>query len=293
MTNREKAKELCGIVFEQPTAEISVLKRLPQGRSNALFLMSCNNVKVTVRIPGKASDIFIDRKLEEAVLSIAEGINITPKTYFFDETSGVKISDYVGGGTLSKGPTDNELKMLSQTLHKLHNCSFKKVNAYDPFTYIESLMTHIKPMTFSEGWGVKQLDALKTAYKAPMHSTLIHGDVNPTNCVIDEHSHLWLLDFEYAKRYDPLYDIACMGSASIESALTLLEIYLDRKPSSKEVAIIYYYRALQTFTWYLIALIKHQKNVGLEFTIDFEDIAISLRKETEKLWQEYRKITKG
>ncbi|MEC9485590.1 MAG: phosphotransferase [Candidatus Izemoplasma sp.] len=293
MTDQKKAKELCAMVFNQPTRNIKVMKRLPQGRSNALFVMKVNDKLVTARIPGKASERFIDYRLEESALKQAEASSLTPKTLYYDTLTGLKVSTYIPGETLNSSNIDSHIHKVADALHKLHHHTPKSTKSYDPFLYIKTLLMELKLSSETNTWVSEYMTKLKKAYTVPSKLTLIHGDLNPSNLLFDEHDKVWLLDFEYAKVYDPLYDMASFASVSMASAKSLLHHYLDKEPSTKEFAKLTYYRALQTFTWYVIARVKHDKNVGLNYTIDFKKIAEFFKDETMDLWQEYIKFIKG
>ncbi|MCF7925499.1 MAG: phosphotransferase family protein, partial [Candidatus Izimaplasma sp.] len=289
----QKAIELCALVFSQQTDDINVVRALPDGRSNVLFVMACNAQHYTVRLPGEESHHFIDRKHESIALEAAISLNITPKLYYFNKTSGLKIADYIPGHTLNKNVTDEELKQLANVLHQLHQINDVNISPFEPQTTFDRLLKEYNQFQQTDTWPTTFFKRLMTNNPKIKHKTLIHGDINPANILIDTKNKLWLLDFEYAKVYDPLYDIACMGSINMTVAKKLLLLYFGHPPTQEELTKLYYYRILQTILWYLTAKIKHHLNVGILFTIDFGLIAKNFKQETENLWAEYMKIIKG
>lgn len=290
MTYKEKVIEVCLNVFNCHKSDIHIDSTAFYGRSNRLFLVEIDDKKYTVRLPGKKSDLFIDRETEVEALKIAYESDLTSKTVYFDVNSGVKVSRYVEGAVLNQVNAMDHVDGLVSALKTLHQ-DHDGITLYQPFSVISQLESTI--MLYKELDPLyKQLKSiLLSDYESFKHEkVLIHGDFNANNIVVHKHSAVYLLDFEYSTVYDPLYDIACLLSHSEALALHVLNAYYQS--SSKALRQkLYYYRMLQCLKWYNIATIKHLYNLGLDRTIDFNLIAQQMLQEAQSLYKTYKELS--
>ena len=73
------------------TDSLAIINRLSGGMSNYTYVVSVDNAKKVVRIPGENAEKFVDRHIEWQNLQIIEQITDNPKTEYFNETTGIKI----------------------------------------------------------------------------------------------------------------------------------------------------------------------------------------------------------
>lgn len=165
-----------------------------QGYCNENYTVVVDGVKYIVR---KLLRTDIDRKLEWRVLQLAFHASITAEPLVFDKEYGFMIFEFLEGVHQSC-VDENALKLLVQTLQKLHNIS---IDAH--------------PIEL-------QTDT-RSIEKYPKEYVLCHNDLNPQNIFFSDD--VKLIDFEYAGINDKYFDLACV---CVEFRLneTMQEIFL-------------------------------------------------------------------
>jgi thiamine kinase-like enzyme len=290
MTNKEKVIEVCLNVFNCHKTDIHIESIEFTGRSNRLFLVEIDDKKYTVRLPGKKSDLFIDRETEVEALKIAYAKDLTSKTVYFDVKSGVKVSRYIDGTVLSQTNAMDHVDGLVNTLKALHQ-DHGTIAPYQPFSVITQLESTITLYKEPDPLYKQLKSELLKDYQSFEHEkVLIHGDFNVDNIVVSDRLEMYLLDFEYSTVYDPIYDIACLMSHSETLAVHVLEAYYQSSAKALRQKL-YYYRVIQCLKWYNIATIKHVFNLGLDRTIDFNGIAQQMLQEAQSLYKTYKELS--
>jgi thiamine kinase-like enzyme len=70
-----------------------------------------------------------------------------------------------------------------------------------------------------EAWFNHKLDICKSVRQAPkdipqFHFTkfvLTHHDISPRNLILDQHGHVWLIDWAYSGAYPPVFESAALS----------------------------------------------------------------------------------
>jgi len=150
-----------------------------QGYCNENYLLVADEQKYIVR---KLLRDDIDRDFEWQVHHLAYAQGITAEPLVFDEVNGFMVFEYLEGEHKSK-LDDNELKLLAQTLHKLHSISIDT-----------------KPIEL-------QIDA-STVECYSKEYVLCHNDLNPQNIFFSDD--IKFIDWEYAGVNDRYFDLACV-----------------------------------------------------------------------------------
>ena len=91
------ALELIAKVFDIPQSRIKGLRTLKAGMTNKSFLFEVDNQSYICRIPGKGTDVLIDRKHEYDSYMAVKDLHITERIIYFDRESGYKISKFYDG----------------------------------------------------------------------------------------------------------------------------------------------------------------------------------------------------
>jgi len=150
-----------------------------QGYCNENYLVVADGVKYIVR---KLLRDDIDRAFEWKVQNLAYVQGITAEPLVFDREHGFMVFAFLEGEHKSKLEL-NELRLLAQTLRKLH-----------------SITIDAKPI-------VLQIDtSIVECY--PKEYVLCHNDLNPHNIFFSDD--VKFIDWEYAGVNDKYFDLACV-----------------------------------------------------------------------------------
>ncbi len=258
--------------------EVKVIERFLGGMSNFTYLIEVDNVLYTYRIPGKNSEVFINREVERENLSLIRKLNLNCTNVYLNINNGHKMSQYIKGDDLSKQSVDYD--EIANKLKLLHNSKIKAVNDYikkDKLAYYESLLNQKHNEEYNELKNIlfKYLDAYKD-----IELVFCHGDSQKSNWI--KSNDYFLLDWEYSGNNDPYYDIACFGNVEFTEAQTLLKHYLGKEPNTSEMNRLILNRWFQCMQWYNVALYKEEIGLSKDLNIDFKFVSnkyITLAKE--------------
>jgi aminoglycoside phosphotransferase (APT) family kinase protein len=166
-----------------------------QGYCNENYLVVADGVKYIVR---KLLRDDIDRVFEWKVQNLAYAEGITAEPLVFDRENGFMVFTFLEGEHKSKLELD-ELKVLAQTLQKLHSISIDT-----------------KPIEL-------QTDT-STVECYPQENVLCHNDLNSQNIFFSDE--LKFIDWEYAGVNDRYFDLA---SVCVEFGLNgeMVEVFLE------------------------------------------------------------------
>lgn len=263
----DKVLEAARMYLKEPKIEY----RLLGGMSNIMVVVSdINNYKYTVRVVGKGAEHFVSREEELYHINLFENLGVTNKTVFFDIKSGVKIGNYIKGEILSNIDPNKHLKEVSDLLKIVHAGPKSKYD-YNYFKRLEKY-ENINDNLPDKYYQLKTeiINYYNKIYKN-IKETFTHGDSQPSNFVISDKT--YLVDFEFSGNNDPFYDIACYGNKDFNSALKLLEVYLEKKPSNTDLHRLYYNRACQTLQWFLVASYKDKIGLSEDLKIPFDKVS--------------------
>jgi len=150
-----------------------------QGYCNENYLVVVDGVKYIVR---KLLRDYIDREFEWKVQHLAYAQGITAELLVFDEEDGFMVFSFLEGEHKHKLEV-NELKLLAQTLRKLHSIT------------IDAKLIELQTDTST-------VECYRKEY------VLCHNDLNPQNIFFS--ADVQFIDWEYAGVNDRYFDLACI-----------------------------------------------------------------------------------
>ena len=265
------ALELIAKVFNISENHINGLRTLKSGMTNKSFLFEIDNKSYICRIPGKGTDVLIDRKHEYDCYMAIKDLHINEKIIYFDKESGYKISKFYDGSR-NANPNDSiemaRCMELLRTLHEKHICVDHEFNIAERIDYYTKLCEDTGGISFHDVNIVHKnmvllLDLLN---EIKSKTCLCHIDSVADNFIITSDNKIKLIDWEYAGMAEPIIDIAMCAIYSYydkSQADKLLKSYLQRDPSIDECKKLYAYMALSGYLWALWTVYK--ANVGEEF----------------------------
>lgn len=256
------------------STDVKIVSRLEGGMSNYTYIVECEGAKYTYRVPGKYAERFVDRNEEWDNIQKIEQLGINNETIYIELKTGEKLAKYVEGTILSNTDIESYNMMSAKALKRLHNSDvqFKEYNAFSRLDLYEKYCTDLGFQHPQEYIDLrKRLDSLRELYK-DIKAVPCHCDYQPTNLVVNGDD-FYILDWEFAGMNDPYYDIACYGNAGFDKALSLLEAYLEHKPTSEELKRLHFHRAFQCLQWYNVATFKEMIGLSKDLNMDFTAVA--------------------
>ena len=236
---------------------------LEGGYSNDNYLFTYLGERYVLRRPYRRRE-FVDRGLEARLYrDLAPGTG--PDVLALDTESGCMISRWVAGALLADVDADPD--RLTAYLRDLHGGLPPLERDYDPLAQARSNLERCSAPVALERAASKRWE--------PEDSAPCHNDLNPWN-VICASSGRWItLDWEWAGRNDPLFDLVTLhqGAALAPEALpAMAERYLDAPPSAERLERCIEALWLRETTWALAELaagndrpeIHQQRRIGME-----------------------------
>lgn len=266
------------------TDSLAIINRLSGGMSNYTYVVSVDNAKKVVRIPGENAEKFVDRHIEWQNLQIIEQITDNPKTEYFNETTGIKITPYMEGTSLHL-TDDFDIKDIAEILRSLHQKGNIAVNDYDPYGRLALYESYAKEEGHIHGedyYRVKEHFYRYVPYLKQFPLTLCHGDAQRSNFVKREDGVIFLVDYEFCGNNDLYYDIACFGNREIELGYALLEVYFGRPVTYEDKHHFLLWHAFQALQWHNVAWYKHLVGLSEKLGFDFSKVAQKYLKSAEE-----------
>lgn len=175
-----------------------------------------------VKIPGRGTEAFIDRRNCHAANLIAEKAGIGPRVCYFFEDTGVEIFEFMEGyrtlnyGDVYKRDLFYKIIEVARRFHQSNATLPLMQTAFDQtfkmFNMAKDLKAYLPPEINRMEWLARAIeDAILTA---GIGYVPCHNDLTIANFIHDDLTgEMKLLDFEYASMNDPCFDFAVMSGA--------------------------------------------------------------------------------
>jgi aminoglycoside phosphotransferase (APT) family kinase protein len=231
------------------------IERLDGGSVNEVFRIDTTAGSFVLRLNGAAwRRPGVDRERELALHRAAAAAGIAPPIVAVDPAAdGLLITEFQGGRLWRESDYRDvaSLRRLGERLQALHALAVPAVASFDPWAIAQGYLRQVRvapphaPLSRLE----RCCAALAAEGGTPC---IVHGDLAHNNLL--EGSRLWLLDWEYAQRADPLMDVACVlayyPAAEHWSTELCAAAGLAAPPGEPLAARVYIYRAL-SWLWSL------------------------------------------
>ena len=196
---------------------------LAGGMSNQSFVLTRGSDQWAVRLPLPARvGMTLDPETEASVLAVAANEKLTPEVVAFDAETGVLVTRYLQGAASLSADQVREhacIERLAAMMRRLH--SLPAPPALRDFRPAELARAYIDAARGLPGarhdlvnerrrWSAEFIHLAEEYEAAFVPATLCHNDLVAANILDD--GHLWLVDFEYAVRADPIVDLAGLSA---------------------------------------------------------------------------------
>lgn len=190
-----KIKTLIHNITGQSVKDISPI---PTGLTNHNYHVTTEFHDYVLRCPKPENKELFDYHHEKEVLDMIKPLDLEPRLVYYDEQSGIKLSDYVyDANTLSPSDYHRAVKLIA----KLHNAKIHSGQSFD----IQS-----KYKLYQSDNPIYDLSPyehyIQEAAELCTDLILCHNDCVEGNFLFTKDKN-YLIDFEYASDNDPYFDL--------------------------------------------------------------------------------------
>lgn len=238
------------------------------GLTNLVYKLTWDDVACVLRIPGKGTNQYIDRRAEAHNARIAAEAGVSAEILFADEQSGLMLSRYLSGCatmtaesfcSVAGAPTRAAL-----ALKYIHDCGQTFLFQFELFKMIDEYLSVLARLgaKLPDGYHevVRESVQVRSALDAsPMQLAPCHCDPLCEN-FLDNRERMWVVDWEYSGMNDPIWDL---GDLSVEAGFTeshdreMMEAYCGGAVPPAIYGRMVIYKAMCDLLWTLWGLIQH------------------------------------
>ena len=227
-----------------------------------------------VKMPGRGTEMFIDRAAARAASRQAEVIGLGPRTFDDLDAQGIEIAEFVDGRrpSTNRDFADPALRAEAMRVYRRFHAApllpltktvFDMIDEHD--AQAAELGALLPP---DQAWLTRQTRLARAALEASgLDLVPCFNDPMPGNFLIGEDGSILLIDFEYASNNDRLYDIAIWSGEMFfpESVdRELIEQYFGRYDEAL-FARLMVHKALADVKWSTWAMVQNRIS-----TLDFD-----------------------
>ncbi len=242
------------------------------GLTNTNYFVKVNGKKYILRLPGRMTESMISRVNEKRNAQIASDYGLNCKLIYCNETTGIKISEYINNAETLNSRTvklENNMKAAAKILKKLHTSDILFQNTFNPFEETlkyEKLCDSptIKKFDGYESLRKRVFALTKRLEKIGYDQKPCHNDLVAENLVKDENGRLYLIDWEYSGINDPMVDVAALfveNDFSPEDEELFFSYYFENEKVDlsiyKEKILIF--KIALDFLWSVWTIVKESK----------------------------------
>lgn len=262
------------------------------GMTNANYKVSTLSGNYILRIPGKCTEEMISRKQEKYNSKLAYLLDLNVDTIYFNEQEGIKITRFVDHAeTLSPQTARQEENMIqtSALMRKLHDSNVELQSTFDVAEELLKYEQLVKEANTSFYPGYEAVRKTFFALFAKLdelgwEALPCHNDLVAENFIKNE-QRMYLIDWEYAGKNDPMWDVAahlieCEFSKQ-EEALFLQYYFKGRECTAVHRQKILICKILQDVLWSVWTIAKEAKGE------DFGTYGIDRMRRAQKMVKEY------
>lgn len=231
------------------------------GMTNRTYKVTLREMTVVVRLPGAGTESLINRIDEKKSTELACRLGIDAKLYYFDEKTGIKVSEFINQSTTMNKEElqkDENLIKIAHVLKRLHSSNHDTNISFDIVDMAQRYENIIKNENgdFPHDYNLVKsyIKEINDSYLRKVLKVPCHNDPLCENWILQNKNKLYLIDWEYAGMNDPMWDLA---DISIEAELSEeqedkpLTAYLGRHPMQDDRSAILANKVLIDYLWSL------------------------------------------
>lgn len=287
--NKELVYDIIQLACDVPKNAITNMARTPGGETNVSYFATVAGKEYVVRLPGKGTEVLINRRAEKENLTFGTKLGINPAFVYFDETTGIKISHAIPAATALTKETAKyphillDIIELFQHLHEADDVMtqrfdlFQMIDHYEQLAYVENTLQPKKLASLRA-----EIASLKNVYQSyDIQAAPCHMDAVSINILRDEADRLYLIDWEYSGMFDPLWDVATLFLSlelTEEEELFFLTTYFRCEPNAEALQRLHVLKIFLDYYWSLWYMYKETQgdNFGNKGTARINRAAANL-----------------
>jgi aminoglycoside phosphotransferase (APT) family kinase protein len=210
---------------------------LARGSSHVTLLATAGSRRFVVKAAHRSGDPAASPGDRTLVLEAVAGAGLAPPLVASLPAEGITITEYVAGRPVTAGDLEDAgtSASLARLLRRLHTIELPEAPVFALSNHVAAYRAALGDAAAREGRlsaALVELERLVARHEAGRTVTgLGHNDLTLGNVLIEHR--LWLIDWEYAGRSDPLFDLAtvlALGGLSEGARTTFLAAYFDGAP---------------------------------------------------------------
>jgi thiamine kinase-like enzyme len=246
------------------------------GISNTNFRVRVENdpVGYFVKIPGRGTEMFIDRSAARAASKQAEAIGVGPRTFDYLDHLDIEVSEFLDDRRPSthRDGVDRAFRAnVVQIYRQLHQAPALPLTK----TVFDMIDEHYEQVRALGGhwpedhaWLYRQYQQARAALEASgLDLVPCFNDPMPGNFLVGQDGSIKLIDFEYASNNERLYDLAIWSGEHFfpeQVEQEIIEDYFGRYETSLHARFIVH-KALADIKWGTWAMVQNKIS-----TLDFD-----------------------
>ncbi|NGM47298.1 phosphotransferase family protein [Rhodobacter sp. SGA-6-6] len=220
-----------------------------------------------LRLPGRGTEAYIDRRNEAEAARAAAEAGVSPPVLHADPETGVMVTRYLPG-TATMSPEAFRTRKGSPAragaaFARLHASGARFPARFELFAMIDDYLRHLASTDIAppEGYHdvLREAEAVRAALAAvPLPLAPCHCDPLCEN-FLDTGEAMWIVDWEYSGMNDPMWDL---GDLSVEAGFDaaqeqeMLHAYFGGAPSPRDHGRMVIYKAMCDLLWTLWGLLQ-------------------------------------
>lgn len=222
---------------------------------------------VCLRIPGKGTEEYIDRRNEAVAARKAAEAGVSPELIHYDDATGVMTTRFIDGATtmtpdLFRTRSGSPAR-AGEAFRRLHGSGAVFPFRFELFAMIDDYLRILatKDVALPDGYHnvVNDAQAVRAALAAQaVPLAPCHCDPLCEN-FLDTGERMWIVDWEYSGMNDPMWDL---GDLSVEGGFDaaqdeeMLTAYFGGLPAPTDRARMVIFKAMCDLLWTLWGLIQ-------------------------------------
>jgi thiamine kinase-like enzyme len=237
------------------------------GLTNLVFRLDLGGRSYCLRIPGKGTEEYIDRRNEEQAARAAAQADVSPAVLHFDSRTGVMVTSFIGGAVTMTPELfktrSNAPERAGRAFRRLHDSRSEFPFRFELFSMIDGYLKVLggKNVDFPPGYYdlLEESGAVRSALQAhELPLVACHCDPLCEN-FLDTGERMWIVDWEYSGMNDPMWDLGDLsveGGFDEEQEERMIEAYFSGRPRASDMGRIVIYKAMCDLLWTLWGLIQ-------------------------------------
>jgi thiamine kinase-like enzyme len=222
---------------------------------------------ICLRLPGKGTEEYINRRNEAVAAREAARAGVSPEVIHMDDSTGIMATRFIDGA-VTMSPENFRARpgapgRAGAAFRKLHGSGAIFPFRFELFAMIDDYLGILatRDVALPEGYHdvVREAGAVRAALAAhPLPLAPCHCDPLCEN-FLDTGSRMWIVDWEYAGMNDPMWDLGDLsveGGFDAEQDEEMLAAYFGGVATAADRGRMVIYKSMCDLLWTLWGLIQ-------------------------------------